>query len=136
MAGQANSYHMERNKFMTPFPIDFTSLLMTLDFSPRLPSLLHAGQTLRFGGIFLSNLRVIFVSLSAGSATLTDRRAFLDEINMMKQLGKHLNIVSMLGCVTTGGPLSLIIEYCPYGDLRDYLRLIRDKVRHQSLPDS
>jgi len=48
----------------------------------------------------------------------------------MKSIGKHLNIVSMLGCVTTGGPLCLITEYCPHGDLRNYLRLIRDKKKN------
>lgn len=36
----------------------------------------------------------------------------------------------MLGCVTTGGPLCLITEYCPHGDLRNYLRLIRDKKKN------
>ena len=50
----------------------------------------------------------------------------------MKSIGKHLNIVSMLGCVTTSGPLCLITEYCPHGDLRNYLRLIRDKVGDKS----
>ena len=46
----------------------------------------------------------------------------------MKEIGKHLNIVSMLGCVTSDGPLCLVTEFCPHGDLRNYLRLIRDKV--------
>jgi serine/threonine protein kinase len=61
-------------------------------------------------------------------ATLEDRKDFLDEIEMMKQIGKHLNVVSMLGCVTQGGPLCLITEYCRYGNLKLYLRSIRDKV--------
>lgn len=59
---------------------------------------------------------------------MEDRRNFLTEISLMKSIGKHLNIVSMLGCVTSSGPLCLITEYCPHGDLRNYLRLIRDKV--------
>lgn len=61
-------------------------------------------------------------------ATIDDQKDFLAEIAMMKQIGKHLNVVSMLGCVTQRGPLCLITEYCRYGDLRSYLRLIRDKV--------
>jgi len=71
---------------------------------------------------------VVAVKKLKANANLEDRRNFLSEITLMKSIGKHLNIVSMLGCVTTGGPLCLIIEYCPHGDLRNYLRLIRDKV--------
>ena len=74
-----------------------------------------------------------FFFLSA-NANLEDRRNFLSEITLMKSIGKHLNIVSMLGCVTTGGPLCLITEYCPHGELRNYLRLIRDKVGNVALP--
>ena len=69
----------------------------------------------------------------SANANLEDRRNFLTEITLMKSIGKHLNIVSMLGCVTTGGPLCLITEYCPHGDLRNYLRLIRDKVGDNSV---
>ncbi|EDO49126.1 predicted protein [Nematostella vectensis] len=71
---------------------------------------------------------VVAVKKLNAMATMEDRRNFLSEIEMMKQLGKHLNIVSILGCVTHAGQLCLITEYCPYGDLRNYLRAIRDKV--------
>jgi len=76
------------------------------------------------------SLNLYFLS---ANANLEDRRNFLSEITLMKSIGKHLNIVSMLGCVTTGGPLCLITEYCPHGDLRNYLRLIRDKVSNNSV---
>lgn len=76
------------------------------------------------------SLNLYFLS---ANANLEDRRNFLSEITLMKSIGKHLNIVSMLGCVTTGGPLCLITEYCPHGDLRNYLRLIRDKVSKNSV---
>ena len=67
-------------------------------------------------------------SSSPANASLEDRRNFITEMTLMKEIGKHLNIVSILGCVTTGGPMCLITEYCPHGDLRSYLRRIRDKV--------
>ncbi|XP_068709736.1 uncharacterized protein [Montipora foliosa] len=72
------------------------------------------------------------------NASLEDRRNFLTEITLMKEIGKHLNIVSMLGCVTSGGPLCLITEFCPHGDLRNYLRLLRDKRKnpHFILPSA
>jgi len=40
----------------------------------------------------------------------------------MKMVGKHINIISLLGCCTKGGQVMLIVEYAKYGNLRDYLR--------------
>jgi fibroblast growth factor receptor 2 len=40
----------------------------------------------------------------------------------MKMVGKHVNIISLLGCCTKGGQVMLIVEYAKYGNLRDYLR--------------
>ncbi len=37
-------------------------------------------------------------------------------------VGKHINIISLLGCCTKGGQVMLIVEYAKYGNLRDYLR--------------
>ncbi|EAT43078.1 AAEL005448-PA [Aedes aegypti] len=42
---------------------------------------------------------------------------FLDEIAMMKQVGKHPNIVALLGCCTLKEPLTMIMEYIGCGDL-------------------
>ncbi|CAF1414364.1 unnamed protein product [Rotaria sordida] len=40
----------------------------------------------------------------------------------MRMVGKHVNIISFLGCCTKGGQVMLIVEYAKYGNLRDYLR--------------
>ncbi|CAF4245230.1 unnamed protein product [Rotaria sordida] len=40
----------------------------------------------------------------------------------MKMVGKHVNIISFLGCYAKGGQVILIVEYAKYGNLRDYLR--------------
>ena len=53
---------------------------------------------------------------------------FLEEIKLMKEVGQHKNIVSMLGCVTRGDTLCLVVEFMPYGDLLHYLRGRRSKV--------
>lgn len=42
---------------------------------------------------------------------------FLDEIAMMKQVGRHPNIVTLLGCCTIKEPLTMIMEYVGCGDL-------------------
>ncbi|UJR21112.1 hypothetical protein I4U23_024212 [Adineta vaga] len=46
----------------------------------------------------------------------------LKELSVMKMVGKHVNIISLLGCCTKGGQVMLIVEYAKYGNLRDYLR--------------
>ncbi|XP_065844363.1 uncharacterized protein [Oscarella lobularis] len=46
----------------------------------------------------------------------------LDEIKLMKRIGQHPHIVSLLGCITTSKPFCLIVEYCINGDLLNYIR--------------
>ena len=41
---------------------------------------------------------------------------------MMKIIGKHMNIINLLGACTQGGPLYVVVEYAPHGNLRDFLR--------------
>ena len=57
------------------------------------------------------------------------RREFLEEIQLMKAVGSHKNIVNMVGCCTVEEPMFLLVEYVPYGDLLHYLRKRRGKVR-------
>ena len=56
------------------------------------------------------------------------RQEFLDEIQLMKAVGSHKNIVSMVGCYTVEEPMFLLVEYAPYGDLLHYLRNDSKKV--------
>ena len=52
-----------------------------------------------------------------------ERRAdFLLEMSMMKQMGVHPNIVSLVGACTQEEPLCLVVEHVPHGDLLHYLR--------------
>ena len=46
----------------------------------------------------------------------------VSEMEMMKMIGKHTNILNLLGCCTQDGPLYVIVEFAPYGNLRDFLR--------------
>ncbi|KAK2570252.1 Tyrosine-protein kinase receptor torso [Acropora cervicornis] len=57
---------------------------------------------------------------------------FKMEINFMKTLGRHENVVTMLGCCTLYPPLCLIVEYVPYGDLLKYLRNLRNTFEMQN----
>ena len=53
----------------------------------------------------------------------------LEEIKLMKRIGQHEHIVSMIACITRSHPVCLIIEYCSHGDLFNYLKKGRDFVR-------
>lgn len=46
----------------------------------------------------------------------------VSEMEMLKMIGKHRNILNLLGCCTQGGALYVIVEYAPHGNLRDFLR--------------
>lgn len=55
-----------------------------------------------------------------------DLEVFLGEILLMQKVGKHPNIVSMIGCYQdVNKRCLLVVEYCPLGDLQTYLRKVR-----------
>ena len=61
-------------------------------------------------------------------ASEEEKRQFLDEIGLMKEVGKHQNVLSFLGCWTTTKPFLLIMEYVAHGDLLRWLRRKRSQV--------
>ena len=63
----------------------------------------------------------MFFFLLAGNATDEQQSEFLAEIELMKTMGNHRNVLSFLGCWTTTKPFHLIIEYVAHGDLRQWL---------------
>jgi serine/threonine protein kinase len=54
--------------------------------------------------------------------TDTEMMDLVSEMEMMKMIGKHINIINLLGCCTQEGPLYVVVEYAPHGNLRDFLR--------------
>ncbi|XP_019758876.1 fibroblast growth factor receptor homolog 1 isoform X2 [Dendroctonus ponderosae] len=46
----------------------------------------------------------------------------VSEMEMMKVIGKNINIINLIGCCTQGGPLYVVVEYAPFGNLKDFLR--------------
>lgn len=54
--------------------------------------------------------------------TARDTERFVHEILLMQTVGKHANIVSMIGCCLDANKrCMLVVEYCPLGDLQTYL---------------
>jgi serine/threonine protein kinase len=62
---------------------------------------------------------------SANEEELND---ILGEIELMKDLGKHENVIQMFGCSTRCRTICLVLEYAPGGNLKDYLRSLKKKV--------
>ncbi|XP_074650187.1 uncharacterized protein LOC141905260 [Tubulanus polymorphus] len=63
-----------------------------------------------------------------------EKVSLLSEIALMKELGRHANVVSILACCTRGQKLALIMDYCQYGDLQSYLRKIHDSMGNRVFP--
>ena len=70
-----------------------------------------------------------FIQLSLDDPSETQKEEFTFEIEQMKMLGSHKNVVSMVGCCTLEEKMFLVIEYVPCGDLLTWLRRRRKKVR-------
>jgi len=62
-------------------------------------------------------------------ATEEQMHEFLEEILLMKQIGYHRNILNLLACCTMTSPMFLVVEFAKNGDLLNYLRKRRDKVK-------
>ncbi|CAH0550701.1 unnamed protein product [Brassicogethes aeneus] len=85
----------------------------------------------------------VAIKMLKDSPTQAELREFYQEMEIMKMVGSHPHLVSMIGCITKNtnqGPL-LIVEYCAKGDLQSFLRNIWEKITNQStryvnLPES
>ncbi|XP_071956948.1 fibroblast growth factor receptor-like [Antedon mediterranea] len=55
----------------------------------------------------------------------SNKEDFLDEIRLLIELGKHKNIISLVGCVTISQPNMALFEFMQYGDLLQFLRKAR-----------
>ncbi|KAL9964653.1 hypothetical protein ACROYT_G028327 [Oculina patagonica] len=69
--------------------------------------------------------RLVAIKMLRENATDENRQDLLAELNMMKNLEPHQNVIQLLGCVTKTDPVMVITEYVPYGDLLGYLRKSR-----------
>ncbi|OQV22785.1 Fibroblast growth factor receptor [Hypsibius exemplaris] len=70
--------------------------------------------------------RNVAVKMLSANASDKEQEAFLKEIKVMKDIGYHKQIISLIGCCTTSKPTWLIEEYCPLGDLKRYLMNLRE----------
>lgn len=75
----------------------------------------------------------VAVKLLRTGADSSEQELFRREIELMKQIGTHANVVAFFGCCLTSEPNCLVVEYCPLGDLSSYL--VRQRSMMISAPD-
>uniref|UniRef100_A0A8D8TU21 receptor protein-tyrosine kinase n=1 Tax=Cacopsylla melanoneura TaxID=428564 RepID=A0A8D8TU21_9HEMI len=55
--------------------------------------------------------------------------ALVSEMELMKMMGRHVNILNLLGACSQRGPLYVIVEFAKHNDLKHFLR------KHRPLPE-
>ncbi|KAH7643343.1 vascular endothelial growth factor receptor 3 [Dermatophagoides farinae] len=84
-----------------------------------------------------SESTTVAVKMLKERADSNQRKALMAELKILIHLGRHLNIVNLLGAVTKNlvkGELLVIVEYCQFGNLRHYLIANRDNFINQLNP--
>ncbi|WAR20015.1 FGFR2-like protein, partial [Mya arenaria] len=69
--------------------------------------------------------RIDTINSHIDCAPLSYKEDLLAEISLMKRIGSHPNIVSMIGACTMTEPICLVMEYAPYGNLQNFLKKCR-----------
>ncbi|XP_062997910.1 vascular endothelial growth factor receptor kdr-like isoform X2 [Elgaria multicarinata webbii] len=70
-----------------------------------------------------STCKTVAVKMLKECATTNECKALMSELKILIHIGHHLNVVNLLGaCTKPGGPLMVVVEYCKYGNLSNYLR--------------
>ncbi|KAJ6667882.1 hypothetical protein lerEdw1_016203 [Lerista edwardsae] len=79
-------------------------------------------------GINKSNsCETVAVKMLKEGATASEHKALMSELKILIHIGNHLNVVNLLGaCTKQNGPLMVIVEFCKYGNLSNYLRTKRE----------
>uniref|UniRef100_A0A673FMP7 Fibroblast growth factor receptor n=1 Tax=Sinocyclocheilus rhinocerous TaxID=307959 RepID=A0A673FMP7_9TELE len=67
----------------------------------------------------------VAVKMLKDDATDKDLADLISEMELMKVMDKHKNIINLLGVCTHDGPLYVLVEYASKGSLREYLRARR-----------
>ncbi|XP_056632203.1 vascular endothelial growth factor receptor 1-like isoform X1 [Diorhabda sublineata] len=79
-------------------------------------------------------ITTVAVKMTKKNADNTYLKALASELKIMVHLGKHLNVVNLLGACTKNvakRELLVIVEYCQFGNLQNYLLKHRDHFVNQ-----
>ncbi|TRY81334.1 hypothetical protein DNTS_029760 [Danionella cerebrum] len=80
-----------------------------------------------FGQDKKTSANTVAVKMLKEGATASEHKALMSELKILIHIGNHLNVVNLLGaCTKPNGPLMVIVEYCKYGNLSNFLRAKRE----------
>ncbi|KAI9588083.1 fibroblast growth factor receptor homolog 1 [Glossina fuscipes] len=65
---------------------------------------------------------IVAVKMVKEEHTDVDMTSLVHEMEVMKLIGKHINIINLVGCCSQNGPLWVIVEFAPHGNLKDFLK--------------
>ncbi|KAM8705950.1 hypothetical protein ACLKA7_010276 [Drosophila subpalustris] len=108
-------------------PVPFNEYEFPLDSNWELArNQLVLGATLgegAFGRVVMAevNNAIVAVKMVKEGHTDDDIASLVREMEVMKIIGRHINIINLLGCCSQNGPLYVIVEYAPHGNLKDFL---------------
>ncbi|XP_065663215.1 uncharacterized protein LOC136085753 isoform X1 [Hydra vulgaris] len=88
----------------------------------------HMKQKFRINFDIKESILNVAVKLVKDSADPSELNDFTEEMNLMKGIGYHKNIINLIGCSTIKKPLCLVVEYMEHGDLLNFLRKNRNNV--------
>ncbi|XP_045616171.1 tyrosine kinase receptor Cad96Ca [Procambarus clarkii] len=80
--------------------------------------------------------KLVAVKTLKESAGERERRDLIQELKVLMNLGRHPNVVSLLGCCTEKDPIFVILEYMVGGKLQSYLRASRADTAYNNLHGS
>jgi serine/threonine protein kinase len=75
----------------------------------------------------VEDYKMVAVKTLGDNITQEAANDFIAEIQIFKKIGKHPNIVTLLGCCTLEAPFMMIMEFVPCGDLKNYLLELREQ---------
>ncbi|KAI8494845.1 hypothetical protein Bbelb_274500 [Branchiostoma belcheri] len=107
--------------------------VMALNFWEIPRASLKLGRRLgsgNFGQVRLGELRQRGLTTTVAVKTLKgqdsasdfDQRGLLGELEIMVTVGRHDNLISLVGACTVDGPLCIVVEYAPNGCLKGWLK--------------
>ncbi|XP_062123763.1 fibroblast growth factor receptor homolog 1 [Drosophila sulfurigaster albostrigata] len=118
-------------------PVPFNEYEFPLDSNWELSrGQLVLGATLgegAFGRVVMAevNNAIVAVKMVKEGHTDDDIASLVREMEVMKIIGRHINIINLLGCCSQSGPLYVIVEYAPHGNLKDFLYKNRPLTKEQ-----
>lgn len=119
---QRNAFRLLRKSGDT-YEIPFETLELREKIGQGAFSVVHRAH------VWLGKVReTVAVKMLKDNPTSEERRNLQREIELLKLVGKHTNVVNMRAYCTMGPRLALVVEYCPLGDLKTYLVRIRERL--------